>query len=227
MKFKLKDERKVSKWRLIDFIVCFIFWILSPVFVLIFYPISFLWLAALFILIFIAVGKSFYYLDEPKEKHYKTVTCIIRSVLYPIAILSLILPLTLHNNWKWYYPVQKAVFLSNYTSSKGFDFLPNFIPMNAEDYQVNFRSKILQGEAEIIISFYTDIDTLKKYEEKALAANAEIFQITDEKCVSWFNNLTEKGIETEGAVIYEFESRGWYTPIYIINENTGYFMLHY
>lgn len=227
MKFKLKDERKVSKWRLIDFIVCFLFWLFSPVLIFACFRLSFLCFLSMGLLIFIALGKSFYYIDEPSKKSFKIASTVIRSILYAIAIAFGIHLFAMGNNWKWYYPVQKAVFCSNYEGGGDFYFLPDKIPKNAENYQVRFIPKVLQGAAVIDISFYTDIDTLKKYEEKALAANAEMFQITDEKCMGWFNTLTEKGIETEGAIVYEFQSRGWYTPIYIINENTGYFMLHY
>lgn len=221
-----KEQRKISKWYTADLSVC--------VAVLIFYPMTFLsysyffkmWGAAFWLVVVLFFAKRLYYADKTYPKPLKITAIVVRSILYTASAVGLLLPFTMNNDWTWYYPVQRAVYLSNYSDGSFLeDFLPEAVPLDAEDYQVTFVPKILQGEAVVEISFYTDSETLAEYIAYAESQYTTHYNIEGVKSEKWKNWLIEDNIDYNGAVVYEFD--GPYTPVYIVNEKTGYIRIYY
>lgn len=223
MLFRKKDktEHIVSKWRIADFILCTLIIFLSPIALLYHYYNNIVITAFIFAGI-IAFCKSIYYIEKPKIKFVKIIIVVVRSALYSIAIIGTIIPF-IKTNARWYYPVNRALFLSNYVSrSQLNDIIIEEIPKNAEDYKYTFIPKVLQGSATVDVQFFTDSTTIQQYRNKAEKYGAEHYKITDEKAVKWFNFMQENNADTNGAEVYDFGR-----TVYIINEKTGYFRLYY
>lgn len=227
MIFRKKDEKEhiVSKWRNVDFILCMLIMFLFPLSMRVYYYWNFATTAFIFAVI-IAFCKCLYYVDKPKSRFLKIIIAVVRSTLYSIAIIGTIIPF-INTNARWYYPVDRVLFLSNYDSrSRLNDFIIEEIPKNAEDCKYTFIPKILQGSATVDVHFYTDSTTIQQYRTKAERYGAEHYKITDEKVVKWFNFMQENNADTEEAEVYIFWDN--YQPaVYMINEKTGYFSLYY
>lgn len=225
MIFIKKDETEhiVSKWRKADFILCMLIMFLFPLSMRVHYYWNIVTTAFIFAVI-IGFFRCLYYVDKPKGKLLKIMITFVRSALYSVAIIGTIIPL-IKTNAKWYYPIDRALFLSNYVSgSRLNDFIIEEIPKNAEDCKYTLFPKILQGSATVDVHFYTDSTTIQQYRTKAENMGAEHYKITDEKAVKWFNFMQKNNVDTEDAEVYIF----WKSEaVYMINEKTGYFSLYY
>ncbi len=226
MLFRKKEQLELSKWYTIDSIFCAV--------VLFFYPLTFfmyeymyrMWYAAILFVIVQFFARKLYCTDRSYPQFMKNVEVIVRSVVYTAVVLGAILPFTMCKDWTWYYPVQRAVYLSNYSDGCFLeDFLPKTVPLDAKDYQVTFLPKLMQGEAVVRISFYTDSENLAEYTAYAEAQNKKHYKIESVASEDGANYLIEDNKDYNGAVVYEFD--GPYTPIYIINEKTGYIRIYY
>lgn len=226
MIFRKKDETEhiVSKWRKADFILCMLIMFLSPLSMRVHYYWNIVTTAFIFAVI-IGFFKCLYYVDKPKSKLLKIIIAFVRSALYSIAIIGTIIPF-INTNAKWYYPIDRALFLSNYDSeSRLNDFIIEEIPKNAEHCEYTFIPKILQSSATVYVQFYTDSTTIHQYRAKAEKYGAEYYNITDEKAVKWFNLMQKNNADTEDAEVYIFWENQ--PAVYMINEKTGYFSLYY
>lgn len=227
MIFRKKDETEhiVSKWRKIDFALCMLVMFLYPLALRVHYYWNFAITAFIFAVI-IDLFKCLYYVDKPKSRLLKIMITVVRSALYSVAIIGIIIPF-INTNAKWYYPIDRALFLSNYVSGARLnDFIIEEIPKNAEDCKYTFIPKILQSSATVDVHFYTDSTTIQQYRAKAERYGAEHYKITDEKAVKWFNFMQKNNADTEDAEVYIFWDN--YQPaVYMINEKTGYFNLYY
>lgn len=226
MIFRKKDETEhiVSKWRKADFILCMLIIFLSPLAMRVDYYWNIVTTAFIFAVI-IGFFRCLYYVDKPKSRLMKIMITVVRSALYSVAIIGTIIPF-INTNAKWYYPIDRALFLSNYVSGVRLnDFIIEEIPKNAEDCKYIFEPKILQGSATAYVHFYTDSTTIQQYRTKAEKYGAEHYKITDEKVVKWFNFMQKNNADTEDAEVYIFWENQ--TSVYMINEKTGYFSLYY
>lgn len=227
MIFRKKDETEhiVSKWRKADLILCMLIIFLCPLAMRVHYYWNIVITAFIFAVI-IGFFKCLYYVDKPKGKLLKIMITVVRSALYSVAIIGTIIPF-INTNAKWYYPVERTLFLSNYVSgSRLDDFIIEEIPKNAEDCKYTFIPKIMQASATVDVHFYTDSTTIQKYRAKAEKYGAEHYKITDEKATKWFNFMQKNNADTEDAEVYVFWDN--YQPaVYMINEKTGYFNLYY
>lgn len=226
MIFRKKDETEhiVSKWRKADFILCMLIIFLSPLAMRVDYYWNIVTTAFIFAVI-IGFFRCLYYVDKPKSRLMKIMITVVRSALYSVAIIGTIIPF-INTNAKCYYPIDRALFLSNYVSGVRLnDFIIEEIPKNAEDCKYIFEPKILQGSATAYVHFYTDSTTIQQYRTKAEKYGAEHYKITDEKVVKWFNFMQKNNADTEDAEVYIFWENQ--TAVYMINEKTGYFSLYY
>lgn len=223
---KEKEQLELSKWYTIDSVACVV--------VLFFYPLTFIaygymyrmWCTAFLFVIVQFFARKLYYADRIYPQFLKIVGVTVRSIVYTAVVVGAIIPFTMSRDWTWYYPVQRAVYLSNYSDGCFLeDFLPKTVPLDAKDYQATFVPKILQGEAVVEISFYTDSETLAEYIAYAESQDTKLYSIEGVKSEKWKNWLIEDNIDHNGAFVYEFD--GPYTPVYIINEKTGYIRIYY
>lgn len=225
---KKPKERKFSIWRYIDILLCFLLAFPMSMIGLAYSYYSTIWLISMPLLFVLWLAKPLYDKNRPTPKWLRYVTGILRTVLYVIAGIAMLIPQTMGLDWKWYYPVQRSVYLSNYSEGCFLErFLPETIPLDAEGYQATFIPKILQGEAVVEISFYTDSEMLDNYITHAKSQDTQLYDINSTKAQKWKNWLIEDQINDSGAVVYEFDASGAYTPVYIINEKTGYIRIYY
>lgn len=228
MLFRKKEKAQIelSKWYTIDSVFCAV--------VLFFYPLTFfmyaymyrMWCVAFIYAIVQFFARKLYCTDKIYPQFLKNVGVIVRSIVYTAVVLGAIIPFTMGGDWTWYYPVQRAVYLSNYSDGCFLeDFLPKTVPLDAKDYQVTFLPKLMQGEAVVRISFYTDSENIAEYTAYAEAQNKKHYKIESVTSEEGKNYLIEDNKDYNGAVVYEFD--GPYTPIYIINEKTGYIRIYY
>lgn len=171
----------------------------------------------------IVYSRKEYYADK-LSKPWRIVTGIIRGALYAIALFSLSVPFIMSADVPFIYPVQKAVYLKNYTDPESiFGFLPDTIPSNAENYKVRFVPKVLQGEAYIQIEFFTDRLQLEKYRAYAQSCGA----VKTEANKGWQEYLNEKTGTAEGAEAWEFPAStgGGCRAAYYICPESGFFMI--
>ncbi len=225
---KKPKERKFSIWRYIDILLCFLLAFPMSMIGLAYSYYSTIWLISMPLLFVLWLAKPLYDKNRPTPKWLRYVTGILRTVLYGIAVIAILIPQTMGLDWKWYYPVQRNVYLSNYEKGCFLEgFLPETVPLDAEEYQVTFIPKMLQGEAAVEISFYTNSETLSDYIAHAESQNTQLYDINSTNAQKWKNWLIEDHIEDSGAVVYEFDGPGAYTPVYIINEKTGYIRMYY
>ncbi len=225
---KKPKERKLSFWRYIDILLCFLLAFPMSMIGLAYSYYNTIWLISMSLLFILWLAKPLYDKNRLTPKWLLYVTGILRTVMYGIAVIAILLPQTMGLDWKWYYPVQRSVYLSNYEKGCFLEsFLPETVPLDAEEYQVTFIPKMLQGEATVEISFYTNSEMLCDYIAHAASQNAQCHDISSTNAQKWKNWLIENYIEDSGAVVYEFDGSGAYTPVYIINEKTGYIRMYY
>lgn len=189
--------------------------------------------------------KKFYYTDVPHNKTEKSITSTIRIVLYTAVIIIMAVPFTMHKSWKWYYPVQRAFYLTGYSKPCRLEyFLPEHIPDNADGYEVHFIPKVLQGSAGVHIKFFTDKAAIEELRRRAADNNAEYLdisayyldykkyennQVSDDYmnkypsgCLRFLNVILQDNASPDGAEAYTFGG-----GCYILNENTGYVRIYW
>jgi len=237
---KKSESHEVSKWYGNDCLICFAVFFFSPL-VMFVIPSIILNLFTFNLLIavpFLLLGKPLYYIDSDRGKNFGKITKTIRISVYSAVIILFILPFTIHLQLKEYYPVQRAMYLSNYTDGSTLEYLlPDKIPKNAEDYYIRLVPKILQGSAQVDIKFITDADTVARYRSKALDYGAVLVPetITDEygeetenpKFSVWKNYLEKDGISTDDAEVYILKHGYENTPAYVLSQKAGYVRIYY
>jgi len=224
------QKPKISLWRYFDIFLCFLVgFVFLPIEMLCHYY-TYLSGFAIIMLFVILSQKRWYYVDSSQTK--KTVRTIIRTVIYEIVIIATFLPFTMNLPFKWYYPIAKALFLSNYSDSTFFDtFLPDNIPENAEHYSVQFMPSVMQASGTINIRYDTDSQTIADYRSVAKRYGAEHFQReilkNDDFEHKWFNIIEHDGTSTDNADVYIFYSNHRNTAVWMLNQQTGYFRAYW
>ena len=223
---KEKEQIELSKWYTADSAVCAVVLFLYPLTFMVYEYLYRMWCTAFLFVIVQFFARKLYCTDRIYPQFLKIVGVTVRSIVYTAVAVGAFIPFTMSKDWTWYYPVQRAVYLSNYSDGCFLeDFLPKTVPLDAEDYQVTFIPKLLQGEAVVRISFYTDSENLAEYTAYAESHCTERHDLDKPEAEAWKKWLIEDNIDYNGAVVYEFD--GPYTPIYIINEKTGYIRIYY
>ncbi len=225
---KKPKKRKFTIWRYTDILLCF----------LLAFPMSFvglayayyhtIWLISMPLLFVLWLAKPLYDRNRPTPKGLRYVTGILRTVLYVIAGIAILIPHTMGLDWKWYYPVQRTVYLSNYSEGSVLEMLlPETLPEEAEHYEVTFIPKVMQGSATVDIRFYTDAASIQNYRAYAERCGAEHYDIQDEKVQKWKNFMESSGANTDGAEVMIFKSGYSNTAVWMLNERTGYFHIYW
>lgn len=216
-------RHEISKWRIAD--------ILAPILILVFsmyhamYPYyQILMLAAIPILLVMILIRPLYYKERKRGTAFKNIVTAIRIIGYTVVISAVILPFTMGNSWKWYYPVQKLIYG---VDAKTEQFLPDHIPENAENYEVRFCRSGFPGASRIEISFFTDTQTLAEYRNKAIENGAATScEMVSEK--RWYAEMEEQGVPYEQAEYYFYPGASDHFPkVYILEETTGYVKIYY
>ena len=154
-----------SKWRIADALLSV--WVFfAGSWLAITYPVyQPLWWCAVPGLLFTFFGKTLYEKDVYSFA-FRLTTGIIRAVIYIVVIGALMLPSVLarHSDWKWAYPIRRALFLSTYSEGSIVEtLLPEQLPAQADQYSAQFIPKVLQGDAGVMICYYTDSTTIADY----------------------------------------------------------------
>lgn len=220
---KEKIQSEISKWRVADIIAIIILLFFSMFSVM--YPYyQILMLAAIMVLPVIIFIRSLYNKEIERSNLFKRTTALIRTLSYIVVIIAVILPFTMDNAWKWYYPIQKLIYGVDEETTQ---FLPDKIPDNAEKYEVIFCRAPFPGATRIEISFFTDSQTLDTYRDKAIKSGA----VSGSKNVSknrWYNEMSAKGVPYEQAEFYFYPGeRERFPKVYILEETTGYVKIYY
>lgn len=174
----------------------------------------------------IVYARKKYYADK-LSKPWRIAAWVIRGTLYALALFSLSTPFIISADLPVLYPLQKAIYLKNYTNPESiFDFLPDNIPSNAENYRVRFVPKFLQGEANIQIEFFTDPPQLEEYRNYAKSRGAVKLNRNEGWEQAYINERTGR---EEAAEIWEFPAPtgGGYPASYCICPESGYFMIYW
>lgn len=179
---------------------------------------------AFFAIIIVGLSKKRY--THKLSKPCRIAAGIIRGTLYAIVLFSFAVPVIMDKSEPALYPLQKAIYLKNYTDPESiFDFLPDNIPSNAENYRVRFVPKFLQGEANIQIDFFTDPPQLEEYRNYAQSRGAVKLNRKDGWEQAYINERTGR---EEAVEIWEFPARtGGYHAVYCICPESGYFMIYW
>lgn len=220
---KEKVQCEISKWRSADIIAIIIILFFSMCGVnYLYYQI--LILAAIMVLPAIIFMRSLYNKEIERSNKFKRTTALIRTFSYTVVIIAVILPFTMGNDWKWYYPIQKLIYG---VDEEAQHFLPDKIPDNAEKYEVIFCRAAFPGATRIEISFFTDSQTLDIYRDKAIKSGA----VSSSKNASknrWYNEMSAKGVPYEQAEFYFYPGGSEHFPkVYILEETTGYVKIYY
>ena len=179
---------------------------------------------SLIVLTIIFICKKRYYSDpsETQSHKHKLAAAAIRTVIYTAVIFAAVLPFTMNADVKWYYPVQKAVYFSNYKNTEP-EFMPSSIPDNADNYNVSFVPPVLQANGMVMMCFRTDNETLDGLRQ--YAAKNGTRTVSDEKRLSIPRNYN---IEVhDSCEVYVLPKYGGYSPIYYICPESGYFVLYW
>ncbi len=170
--------------------------------------------AAFVLFLVIYCGKRMYRLDTPKALHILAV--ILRSILYPVAILLTFIPFSMQNDWTWYYPVQRLAYTTE-RSALVDSLLPESLPEKTDGYDISLTP------AGIRLTYITDSETIAAYREHALSQDADMIAAADEKTSKWLDAEKNYGSDAELYVFPQSSDRA----VYILNERTGYFELRY
>lgn len=250
----MEEKKHRSVWRVLDVLVCIAFvlcnciWMLTTYcriyeILLLFCSFVFLW----------SLGGHPYKLQLSKLK--KRLYTIMRCILYSGAVIFTLLPWTMQYKAAWYYPVQRAMLLSccssEYRQEFMDDFMPKCIPSGAENYHFLYAPTILQSSSSFELSFFTDSETIAEYQKTAEEYGAKHLSLTlpegiteeefdldgdisnhsnDERLIlNWRQYLRENwGQDPDGMNLYLFLSGelGHTYGIYVLSEETGYFLLY-
>ncbi len=242
----MAENKRKFVWKVLDILVCIAFGLFNSMMPLTSYCGIYLVLLPFCLFVFLwCLGGHPYrpQLSELKRRLYT----ILRCILYSGALVFSFLPYTMHYDAAWYYPVQRAMVLSCYTYEyRQFldDFMPHYIPSGAENYQFRYVPKMLQGSSMLEVSFFTDIEIIAEYRETAVEYGAKQLSLTlpegmteedfdldgdptirsdDENMIwKWRYFLREDyGQNPDGMELYLFES-----SLYVLSEETGYFLLY-
>ncbi len=242
----MADNKRKSDWKVLDILVCVAFGLFNSIIPLTSYCGLYLVLLLFCLFAFFwCLGGHPYrpQLSKLKRRLYT----ILRCILYSVALVFSFLPYTMHHDAAWYYPVQRAMVMSCYTYEyRQFldDFMPHHIPSVAENYQFRYVPKILQGSSVLEISYFTNRETIAEYQEFAEEYGAKRLSLTlpkrmteedfdldgdpgvfsdDEDMIrKWRCFLREDyGQNPDGMELYLFGS-----SLYVISEETGYFLLY-
>lgn len=239
---------QISKWRIFDIVVCFVFGIFNFMYLLTDYVFTYFWLIGIGgIVLILCFTQRFHRMDAPKP--WIITRTVLRCILCTGALIFTILPLTMNCNWKWYYPIQRTFYLQGRYDSVLNDYLPQKLPERTDSYDVRFSPKALQGNPTINMTYYTDSETIAEYKAFAKSYGAryvsmEYVDVLQEayssgipfepsedvsECIYWMDRL-EKQWHTEpdsDMEVYVFEQSNSICAAYILNEKTGYFRLYY
>ncbi|MBE6849000.1 MAG: hypothetical protein E7502_03730 [Ruminococcus sp.] len=241
----VKNKRR-NFWMILDLSVCIAFGLLNGILVLTSYIVIYLTLMVFcgFVLIWILGGRP--YLPQlPRTK--KCAYTILRCILYSGALVFSLLPYSMNYDAVWYYPVQRAMVLSCYTSEARQildNEIPRHIPSDAENFQFRYSPKIGQGNSVLEISFFADSETIAEYRDFAEEHCTKRLSLTlpegmteenfdldgdpshlssDEFTLSKWRELLREdyGQDPDGMELYLFGSL-----LYVLSEENGYFLLY-
>ncbi len=221
-------SKKARAWQVADAAVCVLFWLCNSIWCLSGYMGAYMPLLFSAMILFFCAQTRFFY-EEKRSKVFRIVQMTIRLIAYTAAVLFTILPYTMRYDAPWYYPVQRAFYLSGYEKgSTLYELLPETVPYDAEQYDVRFVPQILQGEACVDIRFYTDAEQIAAYRAEAQACGAVEMHDAPESEQERYTVLYERtvqpdGISFEGTEIYRFSNRAYW----FFNESEGYFRVYY
>lgn len=220
---KEKVQREISRWRIVDFIAIIIILFFSMFFAM--YPYyQWVMLAAIMALPVIIFIRPLYKKEIERSNKFKKTTALIRTITYNVVVIAVILPFTMANAWKWYYPIQKLIYG---VDERAEQFLPDKIPDNAKNYKVVFCRHSFPGATRIEMSFYTDSKTLDTYRDKAIKSGAVSSSDKVDKSL-WNNEMAEQGVPYEQAEFYFYPGGSERFPkVYILEESTGYVKIYY
>ncbi len=237
----MEEKKHRSVWKWLDVLVCAAFLLLNGMLLLTSYCGIYFVLCPLVLILTILCHAPFI------KKGSRAFTIAFRAFCYAAAVFFTLLPYTMHYDAAWYYPVQRAMVLSCYTYEyRQFldDFMPHYIPSGAENYQFRYVPKMLQGSSMLEVSFFTDSETIAEYREFAEGNGAKRLSLTlpdgmtedefdldgdpsdfsdDENMIrKWRYFLREDyGQNPDGMELCLFES-----SLYVLSEETGYFLLY-
>lgn len=238
----MEKRKHRSVWRVLDVLVCIAFVLCNGMMILTSYCGIYLLLCPLALFLTMLCHAPFI------QKGSRAFTIVFRTFCYAAAVFFTLLPYTMHYDAAWYYPVQRAAVLSCYTAGEyrqflG-DFMPHDIPSDAESYQFRYIPKMLQGSSLLEISYFTNPETIAEYRETAVKYDAKRLSLTlpegmteedfdldgdpsnrsdDENMIwKWRYFLREDyGQDPDGMELYLFEG-----SLYVLSEETGYFLLY-
>lgn len=218
-----RPRRRISGWFTIDILMLlsvffgFMYHAMYP-----YYPAAVL-IAAVLLLLVILLRQQ-YDLNIRRSRSCKIKTALLRILLYVAVLLTVSLPMTLRCGWKWYYPVQKAIYG---TDAQTDAFLPEEIPKTAQEYSAFFFRGAFPDATRIILHFYADDATIDAYRQKAIDCGAA----TSSDAVNpnrWAGELEEYGVSFENAEFYFYPGCSERFPrVYILDEATGFVMIYY
>lgn len=238
----MEEKKHKSVWRVLDILVCAAFVLCNGMMLLTSYCGIYFLLCPLALFLLMLCHAPY------AKKCVRGFAIAFRTFCYAAAVFFTLLPYTMHYDAAWYYPVQRAAVLSCYTAGEyrqflG-DFMPHYIPFGAESYQFRYVPKMLQGSSLLEISYFTNPETIAEYREIAEKYGAKRLSLTlpegmtedefdldgnpsdfsdDENMIrKWRYFLREDyGQNPDGMELYLFES-----SLYVLSEETGYFLLY-
>ncbi|MDE7293975.1 MAG: hypothetical protein K2N72_06095 [Oscillospiraceae bacterium] len=213
---------KVSAWYYVDFAVSLLACVFSFL-ITAFLRIYFIFFA-IELVCFVSVCTLIYsYKKPPETRAGRVLMRTVRVTVYTAALAGAFL-LFMPSDIPVLYPVDKAVFVFNYTDTDMFYFLPDKLPSNARNYYGRFVPGFGQGSAGIRIEFFTDTAQLEEYRSFAQSCGA----VKTENKGGWEQGyINEKTGREEAVEIWEFPKPegGGYRANYYICPESGYFMI--
>lgn len=122
------------------------------------------------LLIVINILLVLFYRKSKEDLQFRMHTIILRIVAIPMAILFCYMPFFSKNSVKPLYSFNKSLYTAIYVqpSSRSTAILPDSLPEKCEDYRLTLRPDMaFPNDVEhFCISFYTDSETIERYENK-------------------------------------------------------------
>lgn len=166
--------------------------------------------------------KPLYDKNSKTPKYLKIIVSILRSLIYAVLMIVMVLPYTMGLDIPWYYPVQRTLFLSNYRDfSVLHDFLPESVPLDAKAYDAQFSPSFGQG-SYVHIRFETDAENIQELKTIAENNSAQHCTAADKDAKKW---LDAEHTSTDAEVYIFYQSS--HSAVYILNERTGFFELYW
>lgn len=230
----------LSGWFWLDLAAALAVVLLGGLIVLTYSFLEIVYLLCMILVIAIPLCRKLYRTSNDEETfrtRKKPFIIVLRTVYYCAALSVFVIPMMMHCDIKQVYPVQRSIFISNNPACRSSieRILPEKLPEEVFRYNARFIPAVLQGEAGIEVSFFTDTDGIQQFSETAKSSGAQAVDFSPQKTLEgtdisdqaeyWLSIFNSKSISPKEPEVWLF---GDHAPgAWLIDRESGFIYIYW